>query len=182
MDHNLDLLKCNVHEPTKVFLNSLIDKGILHPMRIMQTSATLIDSVFVSSRLHRSFDSGIILSDISDQLPSLVLLKQTKILNKDPLEFTSRNLSTKKLKLINDRIQSTDWNGLLMSESVNTNFDILSDVISRAMDDVAPMHTVRISGKRRFVEPWMTVSLEQSAKKKQRLYKELYKRIPPRPM
>ena len=120
MDHNLYLLKCNVHEPTKVFLNSLIDKGILpiitHPMRIMQTSATLIDNVFVSSRLHCSFDSGIILSDISDHLPSLVLLKQTNILNRDPLEFTSRNLSTKKLNLINHRIQSTDWNGLLTSE------------------------------------------------------------------
>ena len=176
MDHNLDLLKCNVHEPTKVFLNSLIDKGILptitHPTRIMQTSASLIDNVFVSSRLHCSFDSGIILSDISDHLPSLVLLKQTGILNRDSLEFTSRNLNTKKLNLINDRIQSTDWNGLLMSENMNTNFDILSDVISRAMDDVAPLHTVRISGKRRFVEPWMTVSLEQSAKKKQRLYKK----------
>ena len=173
MEHNLDYLKCNMHKPTKVFLNSLIDKGILptimHPMRITQTSASLIDNVFVSSRLHCSFDSGIILSDISDHLPSLVLLKQTPDFHK---EFTSRNLSTKELNLINDRIQSTDWNGLLMSESMNTNFDILSDVISRAMDDVAPLHMVRISGKRRFVEPWMTILLEQSAKKKQRLYKK----------
>ena len=55
---------------------------------------------------------------------------------------------------------------------MNTNFDILSDVISRAMDDVTPLHMVRISVKRRFVEPWMTASLEQSAKKKQRLYKK----------
>ena len=176
MDHNLDLLKCNVHEPTKIFLDSLIDKGILPtiicPTRITQTSAILIDNVFVSSRLHCSFDSGIIISDISDHLPSLVLLKQTKILNRDPLEFTSRNISTKKLDLINDRIQSTDWNGLLTSESMNTNFDVLSDAISRAMDDVVPMHMVRISGKRRFIEPWMTVALEQPVKKKQRLYKK----------
>ena len=57
------------------------------PTRIVQTSATLIDNIFVSSKLYQSFDSAIILSNISDHLPSLVLLKQTKLLNKDPLEL-----------------------------------------------------------------------------------------------
>ena len=79
MDHNLDLLKCNIHEPTRKFLDTLVEKGVLptitHPTRITQISAMLIDNVFVSSKVHCLFDSGIILLDMSDHLPSLVLLK-----------------------------------------------------------------------------------------------------------
>ena len=40
------------------------------------------------------------------------------------------------------------------------------------MDEVAPKRIVKISAKRRFVEPWMTTSLEQSANKKNLLYKK----------
>ena len=96
MDHNMDLLKCNVHKSTKEFLDGLVDHQIMptitQPTRITQTSTMLIYNKFMSDKLHKSFNSSILLLDILDHLPSLVLLKQTKILNKDPLEFESRNL------------------------------------------------------------------------------------------
>ena len=107
----------------------------------------LIDNVFVSSKLHCLFDSGIILSDMSDHLPSLVLLKQSKLLNKEPLEFTSRNLNAKKSALVNNRMQTIDWNGVLTSADVNINFNLLSDTIGSVMDNIAPRQTVRMSGK-----------------------------------
>ena len=177
MDHNLDLLKCHLHEPTRAFLDSLVEKGVFPtitcPTRITQTSATLIDITFVSRKLHRSFDSGILLSDISDHLPSLVLLKQTKLLNKEPLEFTSRNLNEQKLTLINEKLHDIDWNGNLMSSDVNLNFNYLSSSIDRVMDEIAPRHIVKISAKRRFVELWMTSSMEQSANNKNLLYKKM---------
>ena len=177
MDQNLDLLKCHLHEPTRAFLDNLVEKGVFPtitcPTRITQTSATLIDNTFVSSKLHRSFDLGILLSDISDHLPSLVLLKQTKLLNKEPLEFTSRNPNGQKLKLINEKLHDIDWNGNLTSSDVNLNFDYLSNSIDRVMDEIAPRCTVKISAKRRFVEPWMSTSLEQSANKKNLLYKKM---------
>ena len=106
MDHNPDLLKCHLHEPTRTFLDNMVEKGVFPtitcPTKITQTSATLIDNTFVSRKLHLSFDSGILLSDISDHLPSLVLLKQTKLLNKEPLKFVTRNLNEQKLNLINE--------------------------------------------------------------------------------
>ena len=176
MGHNLDLLKCYLHEPTRSFLDNLVEKEVFptitRPTRIMQTSATLIDNTFVSRKLHRSFDLGILLSDISDHLPSLVLLKQTKLLNKEPLEFMSRNLNEHKLILINEKLHDIDWNGNLTSSDVNLNFNYLSDSIDRVMDEIAPRCIVKISAKRRFVEPWMTTSLEQSANKKNLLYKQ----------
>ena len=56
MDHNLDLLKSNVHKQTQALLDDLNDKDILPtitcPIRITQNTATLIDNIFVSEKLH----------------------------------------------------------------------------------------------------------------------------------
>ena len=83
------------------------------------------------------------------------------------MEFTSRNLNAKKL------VQTIDWNGVLTLADVSINFILLSDTIGSIMDDIAPRQTVRISGKQRFAEPWMTTALEQSAHKKHRLYRKM---------
>ena len=176
MDHNLDLLKCHLHEPTKQFHDSLFELGlfptITRPTRITQTTATLIDNIFVSKKLYQAFDSCIILNDISDHLPTLALLKQTKMLNKEPLEFVSRNLNEKKISRINEKLSNVDWVGTLKAHEVNQNFNCLNDIIRMTVDEIAPRHIVKVSSKRRFVEPWMTTSLECSANKKQLLYKK----------
>ena len=101
MDHNMDLLKSSSHHATSIFLDGLVNREvyptITRPTHITQTSATLIDNVFISKDLHRCFDSGILLSDMSDHLLSLVLLKQNKLTNKGPLEFLSKNLTDGKI-------------------------------------------------------------------------------------
>ena len=85
MDHNLDLLHSDVHQPTNKFLNTLLDMQLFpmvtRPSRIIHRMATLIDNIFESKKFHRDYDSAILVSDISDDLPLLCLLKQTKILN-----------------------------------------------------------------------------------------------------
>ena len=101
MDHNLDLLKAHIHTQTQKFMNLLLEHNLLstitRPSQITQQSATLIDNIFVSERLHYNFDSCLILDDMSDHLPCLALLKQTKISDKTPLTFTSRKLMKQKL-------------------------------------------------------------------------------------
>ena len=73
---------------------------ITRPTCIMQNSATLLDNILISERLHKKFESAIIINDMSDHLPMLVLLKQTKITDKAPLEFESRNLSEENISQI----------------------------------------------------------------------------------
>ena len=81
MDHNLDLLKSDLHAPTRKLLDTLLDANMLptitRPSRIMQHSATLIDNIFISQHLQQNFDSAIIIDDISDHLPCIILMKQT---------------------------------------------------------------------------------------------------------
>ena len=125
MDHNYDLLKSDTHRQTEEFLDQMVNSEmwptITRPTRITQTSATLIDNIFINSRLHRNFDSMLILDDISDHLPSLVLLKQTKNKNKEPIEFKSRKLTESNFATIRRSLNQVDWNGTLNPNDCNVN-------------------------------------------------------------
>ena len=113
MDHNLDLLKSGSHKQTQLFLNDLLDKEIYptitRPTRICHNAATLIDNVFVSKNLHKFFESAILIEDISDHLPLLILLKQTKLICNKPIEFKTRKLNAKNIKLIKYKLYQVDW-------------------------------------------------------------------------
>ena len=81
MDHNMNLSKSHEHRKTQQFSDLMLEHelvpSITRPTRITNSMATLIDNIFISKLLQRSFDSMILLEDISDHLPSLVLMKQT---------------------------------------------------------------------------------------------------------
>ena len=71
---------------------------ITRPTHITHHSATLIDNIFVTDNLHRNFESTILIEDMSDHLPILAMLKQTRLLNTEPIKFESRYLDETKLK------------------------------------------------------------------------------------
>ena len=91
MDHNMNLLNGSSHAATQQFIDrvSQLDlyPTITRPTRITHQTATLIDNIFVREELHHNFESTILLEDISDHLPILTMLKQTRLLHKEPLKF-----------------------------------------------------------------------------------------------
>ena len=93
----------------------------------MQTSMTLIDNVFLREILYRQFDFALLIRDISDHLPSLVLIKQIKLMEKTPIEFKSKKLNKDKITRIKNRLFNTDWNVLLCNTDCNTNFNAFCD-------------------------------------------------------
>ena len=143
MDHNMDLLKNHEHRRTQQFLDILLNNDLIptitRPTRITKTSATLTDNVFISKMLQQSFDSMILIEEISDHLPSLVLMKQTKLRNKDPLHFKSRTLTVDKIKCIKDELKKKDWNGILRSDNVNINFENFCNELDITMEKFAPI-------------------------------------------
>ena len=149
MDHNLDLLHSDTHTPTHKFLNMLLDRQlfptITRPSRITQTSATLIDNIFISAKFQHNYDSGLLVTDISDHLPIMCLLKQTKIVDKNPLTFQSRSLKDEKLNIVKNKLYLEDWYGLLNKSDVDENFNLLNDKISIVLDEVAPVRTITVS-------------------------------------
>ena len=179
MDHNFDLLKCNQHRPTKRFLDKMMDLNMLpaitRPTRFISNTATLIDNIFISKLLQRNFDSGLIVDDISDHLPSIVLMKQTRLTDKSPIEFDSRNLTDDKISRIKSELMCIDWNGTLNNDDCSVNFENFCTKLNMIMDNIAPIKHIRISGKRRFVEPWMSTSLEIASRNNKKLYPEALK-------
>ena len=149
MDHNIDLLKCKEHAQTQQFTNSMNELNlfpmITRPSRITHHSAALIDNIYISEQLHRSFDSMLLINDISDHLPVITLLKQTKVLCKEPLQFTSRCPNERKLKEVNQHLMRTDWIGILDRGTCNEKFDKFCSTVKLALDREAPVKTVRIS-------------------------------------
>ena len=152
MDHNLDLLKLNTHRHTQCFYEIMLENNLLPtitwPTRITQSSATLIENIFVSENLHRFFELAILLEDISDHLPTIALLKQTKMTTKAPVTFESRNLSQSKLRQINHDLHQIDWISILDYNNVDDNFDMLMFNIHSIMDKYSPVKHIRISAKK----------------------------------
>ena len=176
MDHNMNLLNSATHLPTHNFMETLSNLNlyptITRPTWITHHSATLIDNIFISEFLHRNFESSILIEDISDHLSLLAMLKQTRLLNTEPLEFESRCLDDKKLKCVNNILMNVDWIGLLTGTTSNQKFNQFSDKVESVLDQVASIKKVKISAKKRFTEPWMTRSLALASEKKLKLYKK----------
>ena len=63
------------------------------------------------------------MEDITDHLPTVALLKQTKLLDKEPIQFESRNLSDEKIAAIKHTLDQIDWNGELNKEDQDLNFE-----------------------------------------------------------
>ena len=82
MDQNLDLLKSHIHLQTQTFLENTLNANLIptvtRPTRITKSSASLIDNIYISNQLNYKFDSCILLSDISDRMPSLTIIWQNK--------------------------------------------------------------------------------------------------------
>ena len=152
MDHNINLLNSTTHLPTHNFMETLSNLNlyptITRPTRITHHSATLIDNIFISKLLHRNFESSILIEDISDHLPLLTMLKETRLLNSEPLEFNSRCLNDNKLKHVNSILMNVDWIGLLTGTTSNQKFNQFSDKVDSVLDLVAPIKKVKISPKK----------------------------------
>ena len=176
MDHNMNLLNSAIHPPTHKFIETLNElklyPTITRPTHITHHSATLIDNIYVTEVLHRNFESTILIDDMSDHLPTLAMLKQTRLMNPELITFNSRCLNENKLKQVNQKLMRVDWIGVLNGTMSDEKFNQFSDQIEQVLDEIAPIKSVRISAKRRFVKPWMTRGLEVALHKKLKLDKK----------
>ena len=168
VDHNLDLLKGQIHLPTRHFIDRIDELNLIptitQPSRITSHSATLINNIYISQGLHRYFESLLLLTDISDHLPLITMMRQTRLADKSPLKYESRCLTEDKLNQVRNSLLQKDWVGPLNGTT-----------ISDELEKLAPKCVINISAKRKYTEPWMTKGLEKASNKKLKLYKVILK-------
>ena len=178
MDHNLDLLKSNNHPETQTFIDINFDNClflcITRPTRITKSSATLIDNTFISKSLHKSFDSCVLIHDLSDHLPSLINIHNQTYGTGDYLEFKSRSLNKEKISNIKNLLHNTDWS-VLDRNNVNITFKEFHTILEKNLDLVAPIKNNRIPCHKIWQEPWITTGLSRSMNKCTQLYKKSIK-------
>ena len=99
MDHNINLLKHDVHPKTQDFIELNLDMNLLpvitKPTRVSSTSATLIDNIFVSNKLQHCIKSGVIVTDLSDHFPCILTVTNLNQSNNSPTKITKRKLIKK---------------------------------------------------------------------------------------
>ena len=99
-DVNVDLLRYSCHDATNNCIDQLYSYGlhplIMRPTRITKESATIIDNIF-TNELQRITSNGLIINDLSDNLPIFQICDYT-----DDVPSIRNQYKTKETRLIND--------------------------------------------------------------------------------
>ena len=174
IDHNLDLLKAHQHPQTNEFLEVNLKRNLLptisKPTRITIKSATLIDNIFLSTRLQNTMESTIIMNDMSDHLPCMVVIKNQKKCLKESKIIKSRPLTDTNLEKINVELSLTNWDQEFKEGSVEENFTKFHDKLCATIDTYAPEKERKISAKKVVQDPWITRGILTSLSKQKKLY------------
>ena len=125
MDHNLDFLKSHLHENTQSFINYNLDNDLFPvitcPNRITHSTATLIDNIFLESRLTGQMTSKILIDDNSDHLPCVTIIR-----NQLPSKAFKRTITSRDIRLKNLESLSADLAESIPTLNPNLDFNPIS--------------------------------------------------------
>ena len=177
-DHNLDFLKCDLHQVTQDFveynLESKLIPVITRPTRITKSSATLIDNIFISQNLVDDYWCGLLLNDISDHLPCLLTIEKSDPDMKGYNLISTRSMTDTKLTNIKHDLDSINWGDVLLGDDCQTAYDKFKNTLTNILDSHAPV-LIKQQKTQPKTEPWITPGLKQSRQKQKKLYKEFIK-------
>ena len=179
-DLNIDLFK-QTHIPSENFTNVLLSHNymphITLPTRITDTSATLIDHVFLKHDpclIDDEFFSGNIFNDISDHLPNFLMIGDCSdvIQHERPYVRIYSESNTQNFQSI---LKHIDWQAELQSKDCSSQYDTFFGKIKEAFEKSFPLK--KLSRKRAKDKKWVTSGIKNSSKVKNRLFRE-YKKKP----
>ena len=175
LNHNMDLLKHRNHRPTRLFVETLYDIGlvplIMKPTHISHSSATLINNILVNHRLADNTDQGIICDNTSDHLPCYILVHDIYPMKKEDTYITTRDLREANLIALKNKLSE----GVLLpnqTHGVDEQFNHFHDTLVFYIDNFVPIVTRKINPKDIQREKWVCPGLLRSIKKCKCLYKK----------
>ena len=176
LDHNLDLLKSHLNQPTNDFIELNLDRELIpcitKPTRIMNKSATLIDNILISRSLQRNYTSFVVIEDLSDHFACLVVLKDQNKSIKGPKYIKTQNLDDQKIANIVISLQENNWTEILGSLNADDGFNIFHSILVATIDKIAPETEIRLSKSKTPRDPWITKGMLQSIQRQKKLYME----------
>ena len=177
LDHNLDLLKSDIHRPTKEFLHTVLDLGLMptitKPTRISHSSATLIDNILINQSENEIYDSYVLQDDTSDHLPCVCILPDVKTAKRDRKTITTRSMKRMNIQRLKEEIQNTNWDLVLEKcGNLNQKMERVLQLLNDHINHYLPETTKLISYKKLRREPWITNAMIRSIRKSKTLYNQ----------
>ena len=177
LDHNLDLLKANLHRPTLTFLETIYEQGMLpmitKPTRISTNTATLIDNILLDQRLADDSSSGIFVDNASDHFPCYALLSNINPSRRKQLEITSRDVRHKNLIALKEYLKLPGNLLPLNGTNVNEQFNNFHQKLEDAVNHFLPIKTRKVPTRSIRREKWMTAGLLYCTRRNKDLYKKM---------
>ena len=143
---------------------------ISKPTRITKSTATLIDNIIVSVEIYASYQSDIIVEDLSDHLPCLLVAHNMKLKKKEIPVITSRKITPKSIKEIQNQLSELNLANVVSKGDLDECFNIFHDLLTNNIDSVAPYESYVPRKQMYRKEPWLPVSLLKSIKRHKYLY------------
>ena len=178
LDHNLNLLNYENYADTQAFLEAIVDSEmfpcITRPTRITHQSATLIDNIILNKELYNNNFSGIIVSDISDHMPTLCILRDIRYIPGMHCKTYKRNLSEKRIIKITKLLGNIDLNLIASDTTCDLDQSVMNfhNRILDCIETVSPLCEIEQPIKPTHCEPWMSKGLRKCSKKQLKLYKK----------
>ena len=174
LDHNLDFLKNEIHNPTKLFIERILDLGLYptgsRPTRITKNTATLIDNILISQNMVENYSCNIMLDDISDHLPSILSLKGLNSGKTEPIEITSRHTRQRNVQALIRELTVMDWTEILEENDVNLSTKQFHEHLIAKIDHHMPVSTRQIKYKNLRRETWVSVGIMNCIRRSKKLY------------
>jgi len=172
-DLNLDLLKINENKFVSEYVDTLFSFGFLQivtkPTRVSANSATLIDHVLTNS-LNETFESFLLCWQISDHLPLIHNLTFKKSKPKHP-KIKSRNFSIENVERFKRSLSNYKWDHVVTENCPQTAYTNFSNTLNNLIDTFFPESNIKFNSNVHKLEPWMTIGILTSRRKKATLYK-----------
>ena len=149
---------------------------ITRPTRITKNSATLIDNILVSQKSCGRFESNILIDNISDHLPTILVLRDMYTNRKDKVQIKSRDMHQSAIGVAVRYLQGIDWTEHINGPNYDDNVSRIHQTVIEILDEFIPETTQSVSYKKLRCEPWLTASIQTSTKKAKLLYKQTIKK------
>ena len=179
-DFNVNLLKCNTHSYTNEFMNNMISHyllpHILHPTRVTDHSATVIDNIFSDNTTFQTV-SGNIMIHISDIFPQLIILNKTGIDHKG-CSFSKRDFSKFDEQKFVDGFAGKNLDFLADRElSLNRKFDLFCQNLSSHVEHHGPLKKLNKRDLKLHQKLWITSKIHKLIKHRDKLLCKLNRKF-----
>ena len=179
-DFNYNLLDYatnnKVNDFSSMFLGHLYMPHIIGPTRMTQNNKpSLIDNIFFNNSVMHC-TSGNLIYNLSDHLPSFLLVNKMNYKVKSKCEVFTRDMSKFNQELFNESLQDPIiYNNIQKINDTNEKYEILHKHIINTLDDLAPYKKLSKKQQKQKIKPWITAGILKSIKKKNYFYKQFIK-------